>query len=101
MSGWDGSNRAGRLPREWHAQRQRILREHKRICHVCGLPGADQVDHLKAGDDHSDANLRPIHKYPCHARKSSGEGGAASGKARRARAAARTRAPEKHPGILD
>jgi len=98
---WEGSTRRVRLPKEWHAQRQRILRNHERICHVCGLPGADQVDHLVAGDDHSDANLRPIHREPCHREKSSREGGQAAGRARRERVAARRRSPERHPGLCD
>lgn len=99
---WDAANpRRLRLPRDWHARRARVLRRHGYICHVCHLPGADQVDHVKAGDAHDEANLAPIHKNPCHARKSASEGGAASAGARRARATARKREPEKHPGLLD
>lgn len=100
---WAGSDRRARLPREWHAQRQRVLRNHGRICHVCGGPGADAVDHVTVGDNHNEANLRPIHeKVPpyCHREKSSREGGQAAGRARRAMVAARKRKPEAHPGVL-
>ena len=99
MAGWEGSTRRVRLPKEWHAARSRCFRDHGRTCYVCGLPGATEVDHVIPGDDHSSANLRPIHKA-CHARKSSREGGAASGKASKARAAARYRPAEQHPGVI-
>jgi 5-methylcytosine-specific restriction protein A len=98
---WAGSTRRARLPKEWHAQRQRILRIHGRICHLCGGPGADAVDHVRPGDDHSDENLRPVHdKVPphCHRAKSSAEGGQANGVRRRAQVAARKRPAEAHPG---
>ncbi len=97
---WAGSDRRVRLPKEWHAQRQRVLRDGGRICHVCGLPGADQVDHIRPGDDHSDANLAPIHKEPCHREKSSREGGQALGRVRKQIAASRKRPAERHPGEL-
>jgi 5-methylcytosine-specific restriction endonuclease McrA len=77
-----------------------VLRRDQGICYVCQLPGADSVDHVIPGDSHDEANLKAIHKAPCHARKSSHEGGTAAGAQRRIRAAARFRAPEKHPGIL-
>ena len=100
MSGkWSGSDRRARLPKEWHAQRQRILRNHGRICHVCGGPGADQVDHLVAGDDHGDENLRPIHGVPCHRDKSAREGAGASAAQRRRIVALRKRPQERHPGM--
>jgi 5-methylcytosine-specific restriction protein A len=96
---WAGSTRKARLPREWHARRARVLRDHGGICHLCGGPGATEVDHVTAGDNHDETNLRPAHKA-CHARKSSAEGGKAAGHARKARAAARLRPPERHPGLL-
>lgn len=74
---WAGSTRLARLPRGWHATRARILRRDRRICWICGGPGADAVDHVTPGDDHSDANLRAVHHdiAPwCHRRKSSLEG---------------------------
>jgi 5-methylcytosine-specific restriction enzyme A len=91
---WDDSTRSARLPANWPAIRARVLRRDRGICHVCGRPGADQVDHLVAGDDHSDANLAAIHDRPCHRRKSSAEGNDARA---RQRAQAR-RPPEPHPG---
>jgi 5-methylcytosine-specific restriction enzyme A len=104
MSGkWASSDRSVRLPASWHAQRQRVLRIHQGICHLCGGPGADSVDHVIAGDRHDDANLRPAHlNVPpyCHREKSSREGGQAAGRARRAIVAARKRKPEAHPGVL-
>jgi hypothetical protein len=53
-----------------------ILYMHDTICHVCGRPGADQVDHViplaEGGPDHID-NLMPIHARPCHADKTQQE----------------------------
>lgn len=100
---WEGSTRRARLPRDWHARRARIMRIHGRVCHICGGPDADTVDHVRRGDDHSDDNLRPVHdRVPphCHRRKSSSEGGAAAGAAARARAASRFRPKEAHPGLV-
>lgn len=102
--GWKDSDRRVRLPKEWHAQRARILRDHARMCHLCGMPGADAVDHVIAGDDHSDANLRPVHQNVapyCHRTKSSREGADASLTVRKAIIAARRRPQERHPGVLD
>lgn len=39
--------------------------EHGRVCHLCGMPGADTIDHLiprSRGGDNSLDNLRPAHK---------------------------------------
>lgn len=50
----------------------RILRAHDGICHICGLPGADEVDHViptAEGGADEDRNLRPIHSVPCHQNK--------------------------------
>lgn len=94
---WEGSDRKSRLPSNWEKGIvPLVLRIHGRICHKCGEPGADAVDHLKPGDDHSLENLRPIHQdVPpyCHRYKSSAEGSAA----KRALRAARTRPAEPHP----
>lgn len=99
-SGWSSSDRRQRLPKDWFKRRARVLRRDHGICHVCKLPGADSVDHVIAGDHHDEANLAAIHKVPCHARKSSQEGGAASAKATAARMAAKKRPQEQHPGIV-
>lgn len=49
--------------RAWRELRDRILRESD-ICHICGEPGADAVDHVipvsRGGTNHRD-NLRPAH----------------------------------------
>jgi 5-methylcytosine-specific restriction endonuclease McrA len=86
---WEGSTRAKRLPPDWAKTRRRILQRDAYRCHVCEQPGADEVDHLRPGDDHSDANLSAICRS-CHRTKSSLEGVRArrSGK----------RKPERHPG---
>lgn len=97
---WSSSNRRQRLPKDWFQRRARVLRRDAGICHVCKLPGADSVDHVIAGDHHDEANLKAIHKVPCHARKSSSEGGQAAGAQRKTRAAARFRTPEAHPGVV-
>jgi 5-methylcytosine-specific restriction enzyme A len=92
---WETSDRAQRLPPNWPILRPYILRRDNGVCHVCGKHGADQVDHINPGDDHSPANLAPIHSEPCHRIKSSSEGGKASAKARAKRL--RKRPAERHP----
>jgi 5-methylcytosine-specific restriction protein A len=96
---WRGSNRSARLPSDWASRIvPLVFATYGDHCHVCGQPGADEVDHVRAGDDHSLTNLRPIHgrgtPQRCHARKSSAEGNAARWKVRQ------RREPERHPGLL-
>lgn len=62
----------------WEQQRDaaRILRKYRGVCHVCGLAGADEVDHViptfeDGADD--DSNKRPIHSEPCHRLKTAAE----------------------------
>lgn len=94
---WEGSTRRQRLPSGWHSTIvPRILARDQRICHWCGRPGADQVDHVRPGDDHRDENLAAIHAVPCHRRKSSMEGHAA----RNARRGAARHPAERHPGAV-
>lgn len=94
---WVNSRRADRLPRDWRTQiRPEVFRIYGDICHVCHRPGANDVDHLEAGDNHAIENLRPIHRFPCHARKSSAEGGRAA----QAKRPKRQRPAEAHPGLL-
>ena len=90
---WAGADRTGTA--KWKAMRRRVLRRDHAICHVCGKPGADEVDHLVAlrlGGTDDEANLAPIHRRPCHARKSSVEG-------HTARWQKRKRPAEPHPGL--
>lgn len=52
------------------------MRTHRGICHVCGAPGADEVDHVLAlalGGDDDPANRRPIHSRPCHVAKTAAD----------------------------
>lgn len=93
---WKNSTRAKRLPSNWDSEiRPAAFALYGDICHVCHRHGANQIDHLEPGDDHSLENLRPIHAFPCHARKSSAEGG----KAAQAKRPKRTRPQEPHPGL--
>ena len=91
MSGWTGSTRRARLPRDWPATRRRIL---DRDGHRCTWPGctlpATDVDHITPGDNHTDTNLRSL-CTPHHRRKSAAEGGNAG--------ARQTRPLERHPGL--
>lgn len=95
------STRSQRLPRNWAEIRAEVFRIHGHICHVCREDGAYEVDHVKAGDDHSGPNLLPIHgrlsAQRCHVYKSSSEGG----QARAAKQGRRQRPAEKHPGLRD
>jgi 5-methylcytosine-specific restriction endonuclease McrA len=54
---------AGRLVGEMRAL---VWVEHGTVCHLCGLPGADTVDHVQArsmGGTDDLANLMPAHLY--------------------------------------
>lgn len=91
--GWSANSSP--LPKNWGKIRRRVLRASD-ICYICDLPGADEVDHVKArylGGSDELVNCRPVHKS-CHARKSSAEGHAR----KRALSNARKRPVEKHPG---
>ncbi|HVT76988.1 MAG TPA: HNH endonuclease [Acidimicrobiales bacterium] len=60
------------------------MRRDRGICHVCGQPGADQVDHVipvaEGGPDTVD-DKAPIHARPCHIAKTAEE--SRRGRARR------------------
>lgn len=92
---WRNSTRRSRLPVNWPELR-RLARERnpQRICHLCGRPGGDALDHIRPGDDHSLENLDWAHDRAaphCHRTKSSREGAAAR--------PSLYRAPEDHPGL--
>lgn len=100
MPGWEGSDRRQRLPSNWDSIRARILRRDSHRCtwiensQRCAETATD-VDHRKAGDDHSDSNLRSLcGKH--HRRKSAREGAAAANRLR----SLRYRKPERHPGLI-
>lgn len=62
----------------WARQKRNahILRRDHGICHVCGNPGATQVDHVipeAEGGTSADSNLAPIHDEPCHRAKTAAE----------------------------
>lgn len=96
---WAGSNRRAELPANWRTIRARIWERDGGRCQmpapgggVCGWRGRD-VDHIQAGNDHSDGNLRVLCGWH-HDRKSSSEGNAAR------RRPTSTRRPEQHPGLM-
>jgi 5-methylcytosine-specific restriction protein A len=98
---WVNSDRASELPPDWATRkRAEAFRVYGDICHVCGLPGANEIDHVQPGNDHSIENTKPVHgrgtAQNCHQRKSSAEGGRAA----QARRPKRQRDPEPHPGLL-
>lgn len=75
---WQGNGRHGRMRSGSKEQRinRAVLRNHGYICHVCGQPGADEVDHvipLSAGGADGYDNRLPIHSTPCHAEKTQRE----------------------------
>jgi 5-methylcytosine-specific restriction endonuclease McrA len=96
---FQGSTRRSRLPADWVKRRAKVLKRDGYICHVCKGPGADGVDHIVPGDDHSLDNLAAIHHRVapyCHRTKSSSEGGLAA----QAKKIPRRRPPEQHPGLI-
>jgi 5-methylcytosine-specific restriction protein A len=100
MSGhWANSNRARRLPPNWAAIRQRILRRDGWRCTWvehgsnirCAAP-ATEVHHINADDDHSAANLASLCSYHHHK--------VTSAEANAARHSVSNRRPlEQHPGL--
>lgn len=92
---WRNSTRRSRLPANWPELREAVLaRNPRRVCHLCGRPGGDTVDHIIPGDDHRLVNLDWVHddKPPhCHRAKSAREGAAARPRL--------FRPPEPHPGL--
>jgi 5-methylcytosine-specific restriction protein A len=99
---WQGSDRRARLPADWEATRQYVLRRDGFICQhvrtdtgrICAYRATD-VDHIERGDDHRESNLQALCDYH-HKKKSGREGGLAS---RDARAKRRAATASKHPGL--
>jgi 5-methylcytosine-specific restriction endonuclease McrA len=59
-----GSTTARGLGYRYQMKRERVLQRDGYVCWLCGLPGADSVDHVnprERGGDESDANLRGAH----------------------------------------
>jgi 5-methylcytosine-specific restriction protein A len=101
---WENSTRRDTLPPDWEAIRARVLTRDRGRCtwieHNRRCPArATDVDHIRRDGGDGEENLRGLCR-PHHTRKSSREGGVASGAARRARVAARKRPPEPHPGLI-
>jgi 5-methylcytosine-specific restriction endonuclease McrA len=91
------SRRTEPLPRDWQRIRRRVLRRDNGICHICGRPGADQVDHIipaSAGGGDEESNLAAIHRRPCHEAKTAREANRAN-----PLAVSRKRPEERHPGM--
>lgn len=99
MSGkWADSRRKHELPDDWPQRRAHVLQRDEHRCRwrehgtVCGKH-ANQVDHIRPGNDHSFANLQALCSEH-HALKSSREGTAARWQERMRRPA------ERHPGLI-
>ena len=59
------------------ALHREVLREADFLCYRCGLPGANEVDHIipisEGGARRDRANLGAIHASPCHEDKTKAE----------------------------
>ena len=106
---WETSDRRSRLPANWGAIRRRILRrDGERCTWIDWIDGkrvrcparATDVDHIRRGDDHGDANLRSLCEAH-HDRKTAREAAAgmtAAARRKRAEIRKRLRRPvEEHP----
>jgi 5-methylcytosine-specific restriction protein A len=98
MRPWQGSTRLFRLPKDWQRRRQAVIRRDGGRCRSCGAPGARDVDHVLAGDNHDLANLQLLCRR-CHLAKSAREGSTAAAAARTRHPSYR-RPPEPHPGTI-
>jgi hypothetical protein len=70
----------GRMGHRWRQIREQVLGTNN-VCHLCGVPGADTVDHiiplsLAPELAHDLSNLRPAHRS-CNSRKGAKVGAAA------------------------
>lgn len=97
---WEGSDRAARLPKDWHKRRARAKREAGGLCqaavHALGCSGiGSECDHIIRpdvfpGDDPDVAsNLQWLSK-PCHRAKTNRE---------RSIRPSQRRPAEAHPGL--
>lgn len=74
---WQGSTRSQKVKSGWQQQREarRVMRRDDTVCHWCGLPGSDEVDHVipisENGPD-TMTNKAPIH-HRCHTIKTQQE----------------------------
>ena len=89
---WSSSDRRQRLPKDWPKRRAAVKRRAGGRCEAAvHVPECDGIgtdcDHIKAGDDHSLANLQWL-SLPCHKAKTAAE------------RPSRKRPAEKHPGLL-
>lgn len=102
---WNGSDRRDRLPENWPQLRARVLKRDGYRCTAHSTYGdrcefrATDVDHIRPGDDHRETNLSSLCAWH-HARKSGAEGAAAVQR-KRARARARFKRSEVHPGLIE
>jgi 5-methylcytosine-specific restriction protein A len=68
------STRYGMSGSAWQALKLTILKRDEYTCYVCGLAGADEVDHIipvgEGGAKRDPSNLGAIHAEPCHEEKS-------------------------------
>ncbi|GAA0945991.1 hypothetical protein GCM10009550_20190 [Actinocorallia libanotica] len=103
MPNWKGSDRRSRLPDNWSQLRRRVLKRDGHRCTARDAYGvrcdeaATDVDHVRPGDDHREANLTSLCEWH-HRAKSSREGGAAR-VANWRRHDKRFRRAEDHPGL--
>lgn len=95
---WDSQARRLRLPPNWPALREEVLRRDNHQCRIRGprcVVYATDCDHKTPGDDHTLTNLQAA-CAPCHRAKSSTEGNTVWA-ARRAQA---KHPGETHPGLV-
>jgi 5-methylcytosine-specific restriction protein A len=95
--GWEGSDRSDRLPPNWRTEiRPAILQRDGYRCQIRwddGCEGAaTEVDHIRAGDDHSFANLQSACAW-CHRQKTYAD------RQGMRRYWSAKRQPERHPGL--
>lgn len=99
---WQGSTRRQTLGKEFFRNRAIVLRRDGKQCQIryrgiC-TGEANQADHIGNRLDHRPENMRAACPE-CHQHRSSQQGGRAIGQKLQARAAARKRPREAHPGM--